>query len=40
MGRVEKGGFTARMDGPFVAFTIVMRLPHHEGSARTGRRPA
>ena len=30
MARVEKGGFTARKDGPFVTFTIVMRLPHHD----------
>lgn len=40
MARVENGGFTARMDEPFVAFVIGMWLPHYEGSARTDRRRA
>ena len=30
MVRVEKSGFTARMDGPFVVFLIGMWLPLQE----------
>ena len=40
MVRVETGRFMARMDAPFVVFVIGMWLPHHEGSARAGRRRA
>ena len=40
MVRVETGRFMARMDEPFVVFVIGMWLPHHEGSARAGRRRA
>jgi hypothetical protein len=40
MARVENGRFTAMMDESFVVFMIGMWLPHHEGSARAGRRRA
>jgi hypothetical protein len=37
MARVENGGFTARMDEPFVVFMIGMWLPLHKNPAANGR---